>query len=837
MDMRKALSLAIAIGIAFVALQGNFGARAQPWPSHVVAGAVTTLPDANDANAVAWLLTNTSGPLVIQNRLDPDPTPPNNPTFAVDIGNFNYDWSTTDQVLVAFEVVRGVNGHVGVNWTGSVNAQLTNDNVQALPDSTLQQYPSMTAEKSSRSVWVNFTGLTNTNGNIIRYGVWRSPTPFVPVSWTRVGSVTHAAGALTFAQASLADGTYCYRVNVEYRRDVAGTIVNGTTGASEWSANTCQSIQTPPWITSTNPADRAADVAVTAPIIINFNKQINTVTFNKLVTSGGHVPVFAAPTWNAGNDQATLTHVGDDFDTCAVYNVTVTAQDASGQNLIPGPPSAPNPWQFNTICPNPMIGYTTPASGATGVKRDLPILINFTKAMDQTPTHWNVIIHPVIPFTTSWTNPFNLQVTPTSPLTLCTAYTVKVAANDTGGNPLSGGAPNPWTFTANCLATVTVTAPTLNACFAKGETFNITWTMVDETPNAYLQTTLTYNSSGGWGPISSGTGWVRYGWLVPTGLQGNDFRANVNATDNATDTGTGASPAFTIDQIAPTGAGTFPSSGQTIPYTTTSTIYVNFSKNMNHTATQGAIVITTGSPPVPTGNPAFSWTDDMHLVITATLAARTGYNLTVSTVAKDKCGSGNFLGADWVIPFFVGGKQPKAPVLSKGDITESSATLTWTVVTQYVDDSTITGTVTYQLYRNGAAVGTPSTSTSYTDTGLSAATDYLYFVRAIVDNTQSGNSNTVPVTTNGKTTGTDWTWLIIILIIIIIVVVLLAVLLMRRKKPEVVVEEAPPAEEVPAEEAPVEEAPAEEAPPEGETPPEGEAPPEGEGGDETPPPA
>jgi hypothetical protein len=305
----------------------------------------------------------------------------------------------------------------------------------------------------------------------------------------------------------------------------------------------------------------------------------------------------------------------------------------------------------------------------------------------------------------------------------------------------------------------------------------------------------------------------------------------------------GSSPVFTIDQIAPTGT-SFPLTGATVPFPTSTqvTIYVNFSKNMAGPATVGAMTLS------PSVTNTTSWTDASHLVITLTTTALTDYTITFNTGAKDACGVGNNLAQALAILIHVGGKQPKAPTLSAGDPSDTSVTLSWTAVTQYVDNSNIPGTyvVTYALYRGTSTtpVCAASTSLSCQDTGLTANTAYTYYVVAIVNNTQSAHSAPVTVTTK-QTASADYTWLIILIIIIIIVVILALVLLARRKKPEEApVEEMPPAEGAmaeeapPSEEAPAEEAPIEETPPEGEAPPEGETPPEGgEGGEESPPPA
>jgi chitinase len=70
---------------------------------------------------------------------------------------------------------------------------------------------------------------------------------------------------------------------------------------------------------------------------------------------------------------------------------------------------------------------------------------------------------------------------------------------------------------------------------------------------------------------------------------------------------------------------------------------------------------------------------------------------------------------------------PSVPTgLSAPSVTSSSVTLTWTASTDNAGGSGIAG---YDVYRNGALVGSPA-SAGYTDSGLSAATAYNYRVRA-----------------------------------------------------------------------------------------------------------
>ena len=89
-------------------------------------------------------------------------------------------------------------------------------------------------------------------------------------------------------------------------------------------------------------------------------------------------------------------------------------------------------------------------------------------------------------------------------------------------------------------------------------------------------------------------------------------------------------------------------------------------------------------------------------------------------------------------------QAPTAPGgLTSPSKTSSSVTLSWSAST---DNVGVTG---YRIYRGGAAVATTS-STSFTNTGLSAGTSYTYNVRAFdAAGNESASSNSVTVTTDG----------------------------------------------------------------------------------------
>lgn len=89
-------------------------------------------------------------------------------------------------------------------------------------------------------------------------------------------------------------------------------------------------------------------------------------------------------------------------------------------------------------------------------------------------------------------------------------------------------------------------------------------------------------------------------------------------------------------------------------------------------------------------------------------------------------------------------QAPTAPTgLSASNITGSSLTLSWVASTDNV------GVAGYDVYRNGTKINsTIVTATTFNVTGLTQATSYSFFIRALdAANNVSGNSNTINVTT------------------------------------------------------------------------------------------
>ncbi len=131
------------------------------------------------------------------------------------------------------------------------------------------------------------------------------------------------------------------------------------------------------------------------------------------------------------------------------------------------------------------------------------------------------------------------------------------------------------------------------------------------------------------------------------------------------------------------------------------------------------------------------------------LTASTQYSIYVK--AKDAAGNGTNSNTITLTTSAGGDTQaPSAPALSTSSIGSTSIGLTWTAAT---DNVGVTG---YEVYVGGALNGTTA-NTTYTVTGLTAATQYSIYVRAKDAAGNGTNSNTItPTTSAGGGSSAAW---------------------------------------------------------------------------------
>ncbi|WP_445453579.1 reprolysin-like metallopeptidase [Flavobacterium sp. 25HG05S-40] len=283
-----------------------------------------------------------------------------------------------------------------------------------------------------------------------------------------------------------------------------------------------------------------------------------------------------------------------------------------------------------------------------------------------------------------------------------------------------------FTITAGSAPdTIAPTAPTLTASGTTETTTNLSWS--GATDNIAVTGYDVYRNGALIGSTTTATTYAATGLTASTSYTFNvtakDAAGNASVNSNTVNVTT-LTPA--PDTTAPT-APTLSASGTTLNSTN-----LSWSGATDNVAVTGYDIYKDGVFLASTASTSYAATG---------LLSSTSYAFYVQ--AKDAAGNSsvasNTVNVTTLTPDTT---APTAPTLSASGTTSSSTNLSWTGAT---DNVAVTG---YDVYRNGALIGSTTTATTFAATGLTASTAYTFNVRAKdAAGNASVNSNTVSVTT------------------------------------------------------------------------------------------
>ncbi|MGV3695874.1 reprolysin-like metallopeptidase [Flavobacterium sp.] len=283
-----------------------------------------------------------------------------------------------------------------------------------------------------------------------------------------------------------------------------------------------------------------------------------------------------------------------------------------------------------------------------------------------------------------------------------------------------------FTITAGSAPdTIAPTAPNLTASGTTETTTNLSWS--GATDNIAVTGYDVYRNGALIGSTTSATSYAVSGLTASTSytfnVRAKDAAGNASADSNTVNVTT-LTPA--PDTTAPS-APTLSASGTTLTSTN-----LSWSGATDNVAVTGYDIYKDGIFLASTASTNYSATG---------LTSSTSYAFYVQ--AKDAAGNSsvasNTVNVTTLTPDTT---APSAPTLSASGTTSSSTNLSWSGAT---DNVAVTG---YDVYRNGALLGSTTTATTYAVTGLTAATTYTFNVIAKdAAGNASANSNTVSVTT------------------------------------------------------------------------------------------
>ena len=342
----------------------------------------------------------------------------------------DYSWSFTtavapDTTPPIVTALSPSNSALGV----ALNASITATFSEAMTNSTLNTASFIVKPTAGGAA---LAGAVNVTGNTARF------TAFAGLA----GSTQYTATITTSAL------------------DAAG---NALAADFSWRFTTAAAPDTrPPTVALTSPANLATGVALDSPISATFSKPmkistLNTANFKVAKTIGGAT---VAGTVNVIGNTATFTPLAN-LDPTTQYTATITTgvQDAAGNAL-----AANFTWAFLTAASDttpPTVFTTLPVGGATGVDVSAPILVTFTKLMNNatlTTASFKLATSPggapvagtvsVTGTTATFTQSANL-----APGTY--TATITTAAQDAAGNSLAANFV--WSFTTAAAPDTTAT--------------------------------------------------------------------------------------------------------------------------------------------------------------------------------------------------------------------------------------------------------------------------------------------------------------------------------------------------------------------------------------------
>ena len=145
-----------------------------------------------------------------------------------------------------------------------------------------------------------------------------------------------------------------------------------------------------PIIVTVNPTDNATQVAVTTPIVLNFNTPITPVTGNITITANGEAPI-TIPVDDAQvsiSDRIVTITPSSALSFNQTYSISIPA--GAFKNAASVPTATATNFSFTTVVVNPIIVTVNPTDNATQVAVTTPIVLNFNTPI--TPVTGNITI-------------------------------------------------------------------------------------------------------------------------------------------------------------------------------------------------------------------------------------------------------------------------------------------------------------------------------------------------------------------------------------------------------------------------------------------------------------
>ena len=284
-----------------------------------------------------------------------------------------------------------------------------------------------------------------------------------------VGTISHDSTNTIFTltpSSSLAAATnYTATISTAAKDTYGNSLANNDVWSFTTAANSCQP---PPTVTSVLAAAGATGVCPNKVVTATFSQAMQSSTINAqtfVLTGPGSTAITGTVSYDAASNTAIFAPSASlPLNTTFTATITTGVKDTYGNNL-----ASNYVWTFatgaNTCLPAPPPVSVTPPSGATGICPNTVITVTYAQAMNPatiTTADFTVVSSGGTVVAGSVTHDVANKVftfTPTTALSLSTAYTVKITtgAQDAFGNAMASN--YSWTFTTGTGTCTLVTGP------------------------------------------------------------------------------------------------------------------------------------------------------------------------------------------------------------------------------------------------------------------------------------------------------------------------------------------------------------------------------------------
>ncbi len=244
-----------------------------------------------------------------------------------------------------------------------------------------------------------------------------------------LGAATWSAGNTTvnFVTPTLQNDT-AYTIVIE-AKDLAG---NGLSGATTLQFS---SVPATPTLTSNAPINAALDVPIASKITWHFSKPMNKTS---LETAFSSIPAITC-TWQwLDSDQTAICTPAANLAFLTEYTLTLAPSAKSADNIALANPFISHFTTVQDTVKPALTSYSPSDPGTFATAFDAPIVLNFSKPMNQTSVQNTFQSQPNIACIWTWITPSSASCQPSGRLDQRITYTITlgIAATDLVGNNL-----------------------------------------------------------------------------------------------------------------------------------------------------------------------------------------------------------------------------------------------------------------------------------------------------------------------------------------------------------------------------------------------------------------